>query len=84
MLTVNNHNESSLTVDIESWLADSDGKELKSSSTIQASRFTDVGTLGRLFVLLPAPDPIDMEMLFFSGFIIIPEVVGQLDEEKKL
>ena len=50
MLTVNNH-ESSLTVDIESWLADSDGKELKSSSTIQASRFTDVGTLGRLFVI---------------------------------
>ena len=37
-----------------------------------------------LFVLLPASDPIDMEMLFFAGFIIIPEVVGRLDEEKKL
>ena len=49
MLTVNN--ESSLTIEIESRLADSDGKELKSSSTVQLeSRFTDLGTLGRLLV----------------------------------
>ena len=37
-----------------------------------------------MFVLPPASDPIDMEMLLFAGFIIIPEVVGWLDEEKKL
>ena len=37
-----------------------------------------------MFVLLPVSDSIDTEMLFFAGFIIIPEVVGQLDEEKIL
>ena len=36
-----------------------------------------------MFVLLPVFDPIDTEMLFFAGFIIIPEVVGRLDEEMK-
>ena len=37
-----------------------------------------------MFVLLPASDSIDMEMLSFADFIIIPKAVGQLDEEKKL
>ena len=37
-----------------------------------------------MFVLLAVSDPIDTEILFFAGFIIIPEVVGQLDEKKKL
>ena len=35
-------------------------------------------------MLLPASDPIDTEILSFAGFIIIPQVVGRLDEENKL
>ena len=95
MLTVNN--ESSSTIELESRLADSGSKKLKSSSTVQLeSGFTDSGTLFRLsvyvsdftstsvFVLLLASDSIDTEMLSFAGFIIIREVVGRLDEVKKL
>ena len=37
-----------------------------------------------MFVLLPASDSIDTEMLSFADFIIIPQVVGRLDKEKKL
>ena len=37
-----------------------------------------------MFVLLPVSDSIDIEMLSFADFIIIPDVVGRLDAEKKL
>ena len=37
-----------------------------------------------MFVLLPVSNLIDTNILFFAGFIITLEVVGQLDEEKKL